>query len=227
MTGAEHRALREQLGAYALGQLTGEEPRAIQAHLQTCADCRAEVDALVPVAAALRTVDPDWLEETPPAPPPLSPAVLREVRSGRRGSTAPEVGRSRRALLLTAAAGVATVAAAGGIGYRVGAGTTALPPVGEPAPVRAMTPQIRATANLVAHTWGMEVKLTATGFAPGEAYRVSVTDRAGRTVSAGEFIGTGDTEMRCNLNSSVLRPDAMSVQVHDPAGNVVLAAILH
>ncbi|MGQ0776320.1 MAG: anti-sigma factor family protein [Pseudonocardiales bacterium] len=225
MTGAEHRALREQLGAYALGQLTGEESRAVQAHLQTCADCRAEVDALVPVAAALRTVDPDWLEETPPAPPPLSPAVLREVRSGRRGSTAPEVGRSRRALLLTAAAGVATVAAAGGIGYRVGAGTMT-PPVGEPTSVRAMTPQIRATANLVAHTWGMEVKLTATGFAPGEAYRVSVTDRAGRTVNAGEFIGTGDAEMRCNLNSSVLRADAASFQVRDPAGDVVLTAAL-
>ncbi|MGH3932218.1 MAG: anti-sigma factor family protein [Pseudonocardiaceae bacterium] len=223
MTGADHRALREQLGAYALGQLAGEESRATQAHLETCADCRAEVDALLPVAAALRTVDPDWLEEAPPVPPPLSPAVLHEVRSGRRAPAAS--GRSRRALLLTAAAGVATVAAAGGIGYRMGVGTRALP-AGEPTPVRAMVPQIRATANLVAHTWGMEVKLTATGFALGEAYRVSVTDQAGRTVNAGEFIGTGDAEMRCNLNSSVLRADAASFQVRNPAGDVVLTAAL-
>ncbi|MGH3915094.1 MAG: anti-sigma factor family protein [Pseudonocardiaceae bacterium] len=223
MTREDHRALREQLGAYALGQLTGEESRVMQTHLDTCADCRAEADALVPVATALRMVDPVLLDEPAPAVPPLSPAVLRQVRSGRRGPT--EAGRSRRAVLLTAAAGVTAVVAAGGVGYRVGAGT-AVSPAGEPAPVRAMAPQIRANANLVAHTWGMEVKLTATGFVPGEAYRATVTDRAGRTVNAGEFIGTGDAEMQCNLNSSVLRADAASFQVRDPVGELVLAAML-
>ncbi|MGH3938286.1 MAG: zf-HC2 domain-containing protein [Pseudonocardiaceae bacterium] len=226
MSPEDHRALREQLGAYTLGQLVGAERLATQAHLQTCAECRAEVAALAPVAAALRTVDPDLLDEAQPAAPPLSSAVLREVRSGRRGEIARQgARRSRRAMLWGAAAAAVGVAAAGGIGYGVGA-AVASPPTGEPVPVQAAASQIRANAALVAHTWGMEVKLTAIGFEPGSTYRVSVADRTGRMVNAGEFIGTGGTEMRCNLNSSVLRADATSFQVRDPAGNVVLAAAL-
>lgn len=58
-----HRALREQLGVYTLGQLAGEELRAMQAHVQACPECRAEVEVLAPVAAALRTVDPNRLDE--------------------------------------------------------------------------------------------------------------------------------------------------------------------
>ncbi|MCY7341117.1 MAG: hypothetical protein LH603_04495 [Pseudonocardia sp.] len=82
--------------------------------------------------------------------------------------------------------------------------------------VRAIDPAVRAQADVVAHLWGMEVKLTATGFRPGESYAVTVTDDAGRTVGAGEFIGTGDEEMRCNLNSSVPRADASAVTVTGP-----------
>jgi len=219
--GQDHRGLREQLGAYALGQLTGEELGVVRAHLQTCAACRGEVAALVPVAAALRTVDPDRLDQAPPAAPPLSAAVLQEVRSGRGAPSGP--GRSRRVGLLAAA--VVAVVAAAGIGYGLGVDAATLP-AGEPVAVQAMAPQLRANATLIPHSWGMEVTLTGTGFAPGEAYRVSVTDRAGRTVSAGEFLGTGGAEMRCNLNSSVLRTDAASVQVRDLTGDVVLAAVL-
>lgn len=45
----------------------------MQAHVQTCPECQAEVDALVPVAAALRMVDPD--RATPiGSPSPTAPA---------------------------------------------------------------------------------------------------------------------------------------------------------
>jgi hypothetical protein len=90
--------------------------------------------------------------------------------------------------------------------------------------VRTLAPGVQASAGLVAHTWGMEVKLVATGFQPGNSYRVTVTDDQGRTVGAGEFVGTGAQEMRCNLNSSVLRTAAASFEVTDAAGQVVLDA---
>lgn len=67
----------------------------------------------------------------------------------------------------------------------------------------------------------MEIKLTATGFADGETYRVVVVTADGRTAPAGEFIGTGDREMHCNLNSSVLRPDATAFRVLDDRGRNV------
>ncbi|MGX5657907.1 zf-HC2 domain-containing protein, partial [Geodermatophilus nigrescens] len=72
MTGAhgdEHRELREQLGAYALGHLTGAERDRVRAHLDGCADCRAELADIAPLAARLAAVDPRALDETP-APPP-------------------------------------------------------------------------------------------------------------------------------------------------------------
>lgn len=90
--------------------------------------------------------------------------------------------------------------------------------------MRTAAPGIEVQAALLAHTWGMEVTLTATGFTAGEAYVVTVTDVAGRTVGAGEFVGTGGQEMVCNLNSSVLRADASLVQVTAPDGQVVLDA---
>lgn len=249
MTGEPHRALREQLGAYALGQLSGEPWRAVHAHLTACAQCRTDLEEIAPVGGLLgrvagrvdldRLADPTVYTGSTKAPagmpPPLSPALLAEVRAAaevqpaaegrvdqlaRRRSTRP-----RRFALIAAAA--AAVLAIGGVGFVSGMATGGVTaPAGEPVAVRTVAQQVQADARLVAHTWGMEVKLTATGFAAGETYRVMVTDDAGRTVSAGEFIGTGEAEMRCNLNSSVLRANAATFQVIDTAGGLVLDASL-
>ena len=48
-----HDALRELTGAYALGALGGEEKRALEAHLTSCAECAAEVRAFGDVARGL------------------------------------------------------------------------------------------------------------------------------------------------------------------------------
>ena len=44
MNEAEHRELREMLGALVLGGLSADEAARVRAHLETCADCRAEHD---------------------------------------------------------------------------------------------------------------------------------------------------------------------------------------
>jgi hypothetical protein len=87
-------------------------------------------------------------------------------------------------------------------------------------------PAVQATADVVPHTWGMEVQLHGAGFTAGEVYRAQVTEDDGRVVSAGEFLGTGSAEMVCNLNSSVLRQDAASFAVLDSSGVVVLTSSL-
>jgi anti-sigma factor RsiW len=244
VTGESHRVLREQVGAYALGQLSGERWREVDVHLQVCAACRADLEEVAPVAGLLGTArDRLALEELGEAageddPPPLSPALLEEVRAAARdadAASAPEgrpsrwrgrgaaaAGRGRRWVPVAAAVGLL---AAGGIGFAVGSVVDRSPagPL-ETVAVRALDPQVQAAASVVPHTWGMEVKLVATGFDQGASYRVSVTDDGGRVVSAGEFIGTGSQEMRCNLNSSVLRADAASFQVAGPDGAVVLDA---
>jgi anti-sigma factor RsiW len=228
VTGESHRSLRERLGAYALGQLSGDRWRAVHDHLEVCALCRADLDEIAPVAGLLgvtrdRLRPDDLTGDDAPAPPPLSESLLEQVRAA---SAATDLDgrrpRHRRTALLAAAA-AAGVLLAGGVGFVVGgSGGPSVPR--EVVAVRALAPGISAQASLINHTWGMEVVLTATGFEPGEAYAVSVTDDAGRTVGAGEFLGTGDAQMRCNLNSSVLRVDAALVQVTAPDGEVVLDA---
>jgi hypothetical protein len=44
--------------------------------------------------------------------------------------------------------------------------------------------------------------------------------------NAGEFVGTGAATMRCNLNSSVLRDDAVGFRVVDEYGREVLTSSL-
>ena len=66
MTADDHRIWRERLGAHVLGQLSDEERIATEAHLEGCPDCRAEANALSPMAAMLERADPDRL--SPPRP---------------------------------------------------------------------------------------------------------------------------------------------------------------
>lgn len=214
-----HCGHREQLGAYALGQLSPEEARTVTAHLEGCAECAAELADITPVAGILARVhgriDPTDVDgpvgpDVPPGPPPS--VVLREGgHDGRRGA-------GPRAWMLVAAAAVAVALAGGGYG----AGALGSAPAGEPIAVQAVAPSVRADAALIAHTWGTEITLDATGFDAGATYRVTVVDDEGRTVGAGEFVGTAGQRMRCNLNSSVLRPDLASFRVTAAADDAVV-----
>jgi anti-sigma-K factor RskA len=68
----EHALLREQLSAYALGALDVEGIPAVEAHLQTCDSCRAEL-------AKYRTVSDGLLTALPPRAP--SAALRRRLQS--------------------------------------------------------------------------------------------------------------------------------------------------
>jgi anti-sigma factor RsiW len=222
----EHRELRELLGVAALGALEPAEHDRLQAHLDGCPSCRAELAELTPLAARLAAVDPDALDETPTPPPGLGAAVLariaaEEQRSGPPRHRAIPLTRRRALRPVLAAAAVVGVAAAGAtVGWL--ARPVPEPPPLEPVSVQAVDPGVEARADLIPHTWGVEVRLTGTGFADGEVYRVAVTDDDGREVPAGEFLGIGSAELRCNLNSSVLRADAVGFEVVDDDGDVVV-----
>lgn len=213
----EHRAIREALGAFALGGLPADERGAVQAHLDGCAACRDELAEITPVVGPLRSVDPDALARTPAPPPWLGEHIVhRALAEG-----VPDR-RVRRGMVVAAAVAVGALAG-GGIGYVAGSGP-AVPR--EPVTVQALDARIDATASVIPHTWGVEITLAADGFRPGAVYRVVVSDDAGRQVDAGAFIGTGEAPMVCNLNSSVLRTDAAGFDVLDDDGDVVLHADL-
>lgn len=216
----DHRAQRELLGAFALGHLENPDYTALLAHLDSCPECRAELAQIEATARSLRYADSDRVGEAhPPFPPPwLGDAIITAIGDETRRRP-----RRRVVGVLAAAAAVIAVGGAGtAIGYQVAPKPPAIPL--EPVSVAKAASGIRSTAGVVPHTWGMEIKLTATGLTSGERYRVVVQTADGRLEPAGEFIGTGATEMRCNLNSSVLRDNAAGFRVLDRANRAVLTS---
>jgi len=217
----EHHDLRMALGAYVLGQLSAAETTALESHLDTCPDCTAELAELAPVAGTLGQLrgrpTPD---ETLVPPADLGDRVVDAVTNAAH--------RERRqtwlrAASLAAAAAVFAVVATLAAQSLIGSEQQPRVPL-EAVQVQTERPGLEATADLVNHTWGVEVKLHAAGFDRGGRYRVSVLGVDGRRFPAGEFVGTGDKDMDCNLNSSVLRDQASGFEVRDADGQVVVTS---
>ena len=219
-----HRRLREQLGVHALGHGTPDERAAVQAHLDGCAACRAELAGLVPLTARLADVDPDRLDDLPAPPPELADAVLARIAAAGPRPADLAARRARRNRVRAAVAASVVAAAAFGGGW-LARPLPPQPPL-EPVAVEVDRPGVSATAEVVPHTWGVEVRLSGAGFTAGAVYRLTVRDDAGREVPAGQFLGVGAQELHCSMNSSVLRQDAAGFEVRDAAGALVLRSEL-
>lgn len=232
-----HRELREMLGAYASGHLPDAEADRVRAHLDGCADCRAELDDLQPVVRALGRVDVASFTDPAPLPPGLGDDVRRAVAQARADHDADEVGRRREAAaaqrrrsrvrLLGAAAAVVVAL---GVGGAIGRATAPEPP--QP-PLEAISMEVGAdqavtveSADLVAHTWGVELRIVADGFAEGQTFQAAFRTDDGQLVPAGEFIGVGSAPMTCFLQSAALRQDVTQVVVTGPGGRTVLSSDL-
>lgn len=215
----EHRDVRVLLGAYALGHLDDNESTAVRAHLDGCAECRNELADLAPLRTRLDAVDPAHLDDRPVAPPELGPRILAEIRAEHAATSPPW--RSRTLGLVAAALVIASVAFVAAWALKPGAAAVPL----EAVAVQTADPVVRdLRADLVAHTWGMEIKLHGAGFRDGERYLVDVIAADGTTSTAGAFIGVGDASMDCNLNSAVLRDDAEGFRVRDADGTIVVSS---
>lgn len=227
-----HRALRELLGSHALGQLPAAEATRVQAHLDGCADCRAELAEISTVLHDLRGVDPEHVS-TQASPPAdlggrIGAAVAAEsmLRDRRRS----RVTWGRRVLAAAAAAVlIAAGAVVGGAVFpRTEVVTQAAPPGPfEPIEVRTGLPGLRVSkAGVVPHPWGVEVRIEGTGFPAGQAFRAVVVGADGRTRPAGQFLGTGERALTCNLQAALLRRDTSRFVVLDATGVPVLSADL-
>ncbi len=230
---ATHRGLRELLGSYALGHLPQAEDDRMRAHLDGCAQCRAQLDELLPLADRLALVDARAFGDVPVPPPTLGEDVRRAVTQARAERDADELaqrraaasGRRRRRWIgtLTAAAVVLVALVGGGI---VGRATAPEP---DQVPLEAISMEVGQdedvmveSADLVAHTWGVELRIVALGFDAGETFRAAFRTTDGRLVPAGEFRGVGDRTMTCFLQSATMREDVTQVLVTDESGDTVL-----
>lgn len=220
----EHRGMREMMGAYLLSDLDDDERARLRAHLDGCAACRAELASLTPVVTALADVDPDSLADEPTPDPTLEQRVLLQV--------ADETRRQRRSRLVRTGALAVAAAVLAVVAFGIGTAVdrtapTIAPSVAlEPVAVESMRPGIDASADLVDHSWGIEIKLAASGLRDGVRYRGTVRDAAGREYPAGGFLGVSDTIVLCNMTSPVMRDDAVAFVVRTLDGRTVLRSQL-
>ena len=217
-----HRALRELIGAYLLGHLDEHEAARVRAHLDGCASCRAEVAELATLPSLLRDVDVTSLTAlSGPAGEPgpllgrrIAAQVGAERRTRRRRTTGARV-------LVGAAACLVLVATLLAGGRLLGEGPASPVPL-EAVAVTSERAGVVARADLVDHTWGIEIKLVATGLPGGRPYRATVRGADGVDYPAGAFVGVDGVEVRCNMNAAVLRGDAVAFTVWDQSDRVVL-----
>jgi len=151
-------ALRDDLAAYALGALAGDELTGLEAHLDGCEDCRARLRWLTPAVDVL----PATVEQRPP-PASLRDNLMATVRAEAAPAASPESATERRpeparepwwaglrGLVMRPAVGMAAlilVVVGIGLGWALRGSNTAEP---EPQLIKAeaMTHSVPASATL-------------------------------------------------------------------------------
>jgi hypothetical protein len=182
MTAEACRDWREQLGAYALGHLDADERAAVQAHLDGCAECRAEAESLAGVARLLPVADPARLSATETAPSAVAQRVFSRIDAERRTRR-----RGRRTRLGLALAGAAAAIAAIVIGAFVALDSDPAGPSTERVAFRDLPRDIHIGAGLTPRPWGTQIDLYVSGVPSGTMCRVWLRRRDGARVVAGSF----------------------------------------
>ena len=133
-------------------------------------------------------------------------------------------------MIVRAVAAAAAVVVAMGVGGAIGRATAPEPPKPPLEAIALTGGQGDAvsveSADLVAHTWGVELRIVAVGFTEGETFEAAFRTEDGSLVPAGEFLGVGTAPMSCFLQSAALREDVTQVLVMDEAGETVLSSDL-
>jgi hypothetical protein len=171
---------RESLGAYALGQLSQEERTGLEAHLDGCPDCRAELELLTPVARLLPKADPERLGAAPTPPPALADRVMTSIAGERRAT------RRRNFRLGLALSGATAAVAAVVLAIFVLPGGDSGPPATRVS-FESLPPKMKAGAKLEPRPFGTEIHLYVKGAPAGVLCRVFVVAEDGSRLSAGSF----------------------------------------
>jgi anti-sigma factor RsiW len=180
MTTDRCREWREWLGAYALGQLPDEEGAALEAHLDGCSECRAELASLSGVARLLPLADPEHLDTAPLPPPALGNRIAATIRSEQRQA------RRRRLRLSFAATGATAAVAAAVLLLFVLPGGSGTGPE-QRVSFASVPPGLRIGATLEPHAYGTEIHMYVKGAPSGTLCRVFLRAADGARVPAGSF----------------------------------------
>ncbi len=216
MTSDVCRDLRGTLGAAALGRISAAEEIALRAHLDGCPSCRAELDDLRAIAAALALADPSRVVGDLPEPPSLlGDLVVRRVTQERRARRArlrrrSAFGAAAAALAAAVIALVIVVSSSSSTGTRV---------------VFHTRRGVVASATLRGHDTGTEVAFRVGGLDTGKYYWLWLTGDDGDRIAAGTFQGSPRAVVH-TMTAALPLDEARRIWVTDSANDVVLDAWL-
>ncbi len=190
------RRWRESLGAYALDRLDAGERAGVEAHLEGCAECRAELASLTSIATLLPLADPARFDTAPAPPSGLGDRIAAAVAAEQK-----TVKRRRWRIGLSLGGATAAVAAAllafvilpggGGEGPEQHVSFASLPP------------GMKIGATLKPHSFGTEIHVYVKGVRSGTLCRVSLRTPDGTALSAGSFRYRWDEDDSAVLSSAL------------------------
>lgn len=197
MTVERCREWRESLGAHALGQLPADERAALDAHLEGCAECRAELESLAGVARLMPLADPERFGDAPVPPPLLGERIAATIAAERRSSR-----RRRRRFGLAWSGAAAAVATAAVLAILVLGSSGGGAPERQVA-FRGLPAGMHIDASLEPRSFGTEIHVYVSGVRSGTLCRVFIRDRQGDRLPAGTFRYRWDEDTHAVLSSAL------------------------
>ena len=215
------REWRHLLGAYAFGDLGAEERAGLEAHLEGCAECRAEAESLDGVARLLPLADPDRFSRPAPQPSPdlgqeIAAAIGRERRLVQRR-------RRRRFGLALSGAGAAAAAVLAILVLPSGGDGDGGPE--QHVEFGPLPGGIKIYATLEPHAYGTEIHMYVKGVRSGTLCRVYLRGPRGERVPAGTFTYRWGEDSTATLSSALDLSRTRAIGVR--AGNRTFVAPVH
>jgi hypothetical protein len=206
---------------YVLGALDDERRADFEAHLVTCASCRARVVEVAPTAALLADLTAVDFDAGPgpagPMPDTLLPGLLRRAHRE----------RSRRRLV---SASIASVAAACLVALAVVLWPTSSAPPPKGVALSAVVPSpVSATAVLVSKHWGTQIGLRckySQGVDENIPYDLQVVDTSGKWHDAGSWTLVPGHEISFTGGTDVPRQRIAKVLITLTDGTPILQLVV-
>lgn len=208
------------LGAYILGGLDADERRRFEAHLDMCAQCRAEAAEFAPLPALLGKADRADLE---PESEVLGADVLplREALATRRAAMRR---RNRSKLVGGALAATAAASAAVVIGVVAIPGGEQSPPGSGTFAMRPAAADVAGVVTLTPKPWGTAISLDLQKLPPGGVFTLRTMDDDGGMQPAANWAATPNGVGIVEGATSIPMPKLRKLNVVD-ADDRVLATM--
>lgn len=216
-TRRECREWRELLGAFALGHLEGGERAGLEAHLDGCAECRAELATLQPVTRMLPYADPERFESAPVPPADLGQRIAATIEGEKERS---RKRRQRRRFAGLALGGAAAALTAAVLLLFVLGGEEASPE--RHVEFASLPAGVKIYATLEPHAYGTEIRMYVHGVESGTLCRVALRGPKGVTYPAGTFRYRWGDDSDAVLSSALDLSRTRAVVVH--AGRQIFVA---